>query len=133
MLALVLLCSGLLLSCSDDDDDNGVVIANTQTSANPEYGFIVNSLAYTVVLDFNEREEFTTTLTPGMIIEMNFQEKKTHLLHVMVMNDAGRIFAEYVNSFYIDDVPLDNQLGDFQCSWYIELISEYGFDNNFGT
>ena len=96
----------------------------------------MNSTRYRLVIDLAEREKFEFELAPGMTVGIYLQVKKTHTLHVVVLNQAGRAISEYVNSFYIDDIPLDNQLKDYICSWYVEFtpeFPEYGFANRFGT
>ena len=132
ILFIVFLCAGILVGC-DDDDDKKNVITNAIADSDPSQGFIVNSLDYRVVIDFNEKEEFNASLDPGMILEINLTDNTTHLLHVVVLNGEGRIISEYSNSFYIDNIPLDNQLKDFLCSWYIDLVSESGYGNDFGS
>lgn len=131
---LLLLCVGIMTGC-DDDDDNGDNIAITSAidQPDPKRGFIMNSLDYMVVIDIDEKEKFRMSLSPGMIVELKLQEKKTHVLHAVVLNTQGRTIHEFVNSFYIDEFPLDNQFKDFVCSWYVELVSEYGFGNDMGS
>ena len=136
ILLVVFLCTGVLVSCGDDDDDKDSTIMDAIANADPSYGFMVNSTQYRLVIDLGEEEEFEIALDPGMIIDMQLKERKTYILHVVVMNTRGRAISEYVNSFYIDEIPLDNQLGDFICSWYVEFTPnqpESGFANNFGT
>lgn len=131
---LCILCTGMLSGCDDDNDSgNKNIITTAIDDPDASRGFIMNSLNYTVILDLDEKEKFNLSLSPGMTVELRLKENKTHLLHVVVLSAEGRVIREFVNSFYIDDVPLDNQLKDFLCSWYVELISEYGFGNNLGT
>ncbi len=133
---LVMLCSGLLIGCNDEDDDKNSPISNAIASNDPSYGFMVNSTQYHLALDLGEKEKFEFSLSPGMTIGVRLKVKRTYVLHVVVLNAAGRTVSEYVNSFYIDDVPLDNQLKDYLCSWYVEFTPkypEYGFANKFGT
>ena len=129
-----LVCVGVLTGCSDEDDSgNGV---SAITSADPSHGYMLNSTPYHLQIDLGEKEKFELSLNPGMLIEMKLDTNRTYVLHVVVMNAANRAVSEYVNTFYIDDIPLDNQLNDFVCSWYVEFTPtypEYGFANNFGT
>lgn len=131
---LFVLCVGILAGC-DDDDGNGnkAVITTAIADSDPARGFIMNSLNYTVVIDIDEKEEFRMAIGPGGIVEVSLKAKKTHLLHVVVLNAQGRVVNEFMNSFYIDEVPLDNQFRDFLCSWYVELVSEHGFGNYMGS
>ncbi|MBD3308699.1 hypothetical protein GF339_19965 [candidate division KSB3 bacterium] len=134
LVLLLGLCSGIIVGCDDDDDDSRSTIMDTIANDDPSYGFLVNSTTYRMVLDLGEAERFNLTLEPGAIISLNLQTQKTHLIHVVVLNQANRAIADYVNGFYIDEIPLDNRLKDFICSWYVEFISdESGFGNNFGT
>jgi hypothetical protein len=137
VLLFISLCLGLLVSCGDDDDDDKYsFVSGTISNTDPSYGFMANSTPYHLVIDLGEREDFEFTLAPGMITGMHLKEKRTYVLHVVVLNESGRAISEYLNSFYIDDVPLDNQLKDFVCSWFVEFTSKYpesGFANNFGT
>ena len=131
---LFVLCVGILSGC-DDSDGNGKsnVITTAIDDPDPKRGFIMNSLNYTLVIDIDEKEEFRMSLSPGAIVEISLKEQKTHLLHAVVLNAEGRVVNDFVNSFYIDEVPLDNQFKDFLCSWYVEIVSEYGFGNDMGT
>ncbi len=136
VLFIVFLCINFLISCNDDDDDDNSSILGSIASADASYGFMANSTSYSLVIDLGEKEEFEITLEPGAIVEMKLQENKTYVIHVVVMNTAGRALSEYINSFFIDDIPLDNQLSDFVCSWYVEFTSNQplsGFANEFGT
>ena len=135
VILLVSLCLGVLVSCGDDDD-NGVTISNVITDADPSYGFIVNSTGYQLLIDFGEEEKFELRLVPGQILQVNLRENRTYVLHVVVLDIRGGAISEYNNTFFIDDVPLDNQFRDVLCSWYVEFTSnypEYGFANKFGT
>lgn len=133
LVMLVLLCAGLIMSCKDDDDDNLSPNSEILGNINPGYGFLVNSTDYRLVIDLDEQETFEVTLNPGATMGIALHEKKTHVIHVLMVNGAGRVVTEYVNSFYIDDIPLDNQLNDFVCNWYVEFFAESGFVNKFGT
>ncbi len=134
---LAALCVGVLISCDDDDDDdNNLTISGTLVNADPSYGFIGNSTEFRLQIDLGEKEDFTLNLAPGQIIGVQLKENKTYILHVVVLNQGGGALSEYVNSFFIDDIPLDNQFKDVLCSWYVEFVSnypEYGFGNEFGT
>ncbi|GAK55785.1 hypothetical protein U27_02744 [Candidatus Vecturithrix granuli] len=127
------LCIGMLSGCDDDDNGNKNAITTAIDKPDASHGYIMNSLSYTVLIDIDEKEKFNLSLSPGMTVELRLKANKTHLLHAVVLNAQGRVMQEFVNSFYIDDVPLDNQLKDYLCSWYVELTSEYGFGNNLGT
>lgn len=127
------LCIGILSGCDDDDNGNKRVITTAIDKPDASHGYIMNSLNYTVLIDIDEKEEFNLSLRSGMTVELRLKENKTHLLHAVVLDAQGRVMREFVNSFFIDDVPLDNQLKDYLCSWYVELTSEYGFGNNLGT
>lgn len=129
---VVTLCIGMLSGCDDDNGDNHVLTTAIDTP-DASHGYIMNSLSYTVLIDIDEKEKFNLSLSPGMTVELSLEENKTHLLHAVVLNAQGRVIQEFVNSFYIDNVPLDNQLKDYLCSWYVELIAESGFGNNLGT
>jgi len=136
VILIVSLCLGILVSCGDDDDDKSSVISGAVMDADPSYGFMVNSTGFRLLIDLGEREEFDVSLAPGEIIWIRLKENRTYVLHVVVLNETGRGLAEYVNSFYIDDVPLDNYLMDFVCSWYVEFTPVYpgdGFANRFGS
>lgn len=134
MLVVGLGCAGMLIGCGDEDtSDHGV---SSITSADPSHGYMLNSTPYYLQIDLGEKEEFALRLNPGMLIEMNLDTNRTYVLHVVVLNSANRTVSEYINTFYIDDIPLDNQLNDFVCSWYVEFTPnypEYGYANNFGT
>ena len=129
---IVLVCLGVLASCSDDDDNTSSTTAAIVAN-DPSYGFIANSTNYRMVIDIGEKKAFQFTLEPGATIDLNLHQKKTHVAHVVLLNAADRVVADYVNSFYIDEIPLDSQFRDMICSWYAEFISESGFGNNFGT
>ncbi len=136
VLKVILMCSaclGMLGGCDDDDDGNKRIITTAIDQPNASRGYIMNSLKYSVLIDLDEKEEFNLLLGPGMTVELNLQENKTHLLHAAVLNSQGRVIKEFVNSFFINNVPLDNQLKDFLCSWYVEIVSESGFGNNIGS
>lgn len=132
-LFVVVVLSGFLVSCESDDESNSNV-SDVIGDDDPGQGFLANSTSYRLLLDFEETNEFNVALDPGMIIEMRLSSRQTHLIHIVVLDTrTGRAVSEYVNSFYIDDIPLDNKLHDFVCSWYIEFMSESGFANKFGT
>jgi hypothetical protein len=136
VILLGLLCSGVLVSCNDDDNNQKSTITSAIGNSDPSYGFLLNSTPYLLKIDLGEEETFTIELNPGMLLGMHLKENKTYVLHVVILNNVGRVVSEYVNSFYIDAVPLDNQLEDFICSWYVEFtptFPETGFVNKFGT
>ena len=136
VILLVSLCLGVLVSCGDDDDNKDLTVSNALTSADPSYGFMVNSSGYQLLIDFGEEESFELSLVPGQILQVNLQENRTYVLHVVVLDIRGGAISEYINTFFIDDIPLDNQFRDILCSWYVEFTStypEYGFANKFGT
>jgi hypothetical protein len=131
---IILLCAVMLAGC-DDDDDNGPRISSI-SNVDPSYGFMINSTDYHLTIDINEVEKFEINLDPGMVIGLRLDENRSYTMHVVVLNSRGRVVSEYNNSFFIDNIALDNQLSDFVCSWYVEFSpdsSEYGFTNNFGT
>lgn len=133
-LFIVVLCTGFLVNCGDDDDDS--LIMSSIANDDPSYGFMVNSTQYRLVIDLDEKEEFDIALDPGMIIDMRLRTRKTHVLHVVVLDGANRALSEYINTFYIDEIPLDNQIKDFVCSWYVEFTPEQplsGFANKTGS
>ena len=133
LLYIILLCVGVLISCSDDDDDTTNSTSTALVSANPSNGFIVNSTDFRAVIDFGQQNQFQTTLEPGQMMNMNLQRNKTHLVHVVLLNESDRALSEFVNNFYIDNTALDNQLRDFLCSWYVEFVTMSGFNNRFGS
>ncbi len=136
VLLIVCVCSGFLVSCGDDDDDNDSGVTNSISDDNPSYGFMLNSTQYRLLIDIDDKDEFEIALDPGMIIDMHLQTRKTHLMHVLVLNQSSTIIGEYINGFYVDEYPLDNQLKDFLCNWYVEFTAEYpftGWANEFGT
>lgn len=126
------LCLGVLVSCDNNDDDKNLTITN----ADPSYGFMANSTEYHLLIDFGEKEKFELRLPPRQVIEMNLQYNRTYVMHVVVLNNWGGVISEYINAFFIDNIPLDNQFREVVCSWYFEFISnypEYGFANKSGT
>lgn len=132
----VSLCLGVLVSCDDDDDDKNLTVSDALSEADPSYGFMANSTEYQLLIDFGEKEKFNFRLAPGQVVEMNLQYNKTYVMHVVVLNTWGGAISEYINAFFIDNIPLDNQFREIVCSWYFEFISnypEYGFTNEFGT
>ncbi|PID56469.1 hypothetical protein CSB45_11500 [candidate division KSB3 bacterium] len=131
LLAVIILCFGVLAGCGDDKDMSPV--SSAIEKRDPSYGFLLNSTPYRLVLDFEEQNRFRKTLEPGELISLTRQKNRTHLVHVVVMDEGDRAITDYVNSFYIDDYALDNQLRDFLCSWYVEFVSDSGFYNNFGS
>ena len=129
------LCLGLLGSCGDNDEKN-TSPNSPVTEADPSYGFMLNSTPYDLNIDLGEEEDFNIDLAPGQLLGMYLQENKTYVIHVVVLDNARRAVSDYLTSFYIDDIPLDNQLTDFLCNWYVEFTSTYpelGFTNKFGT
>ena len=132
---LVSLCSGVLVNWGDDDDKD-VTISGALTDADPSYGFIVNSTDYQLLIYFGEKEKFDLTLVPRQMLYITLKENRTYVMHVVVLNSGGGVVADYIEAFYIDNIPLDNQFRDVVCSWYFEFTSnypEYGFANNSGT
>jgi len=129
------LCLGLLGSC-EDNDKKDTSPNSPVTEADPSYGFMLNSTPYSLNIDLGEEEDFNINLAPGQLLGTYLKENKTYVIHVVVLNNARRAISEYVTSFYVDDIPLDNQLTDFLCNWYVEFTSTYpelGFTNKFGT
>ncbi|MBD3308698.1 hypothetical protein GF339_19960 [candidate division KSB3 bacterium] len=127
------LCVAMLIGCSDDDNGANPTVTQSIANADPSAGFIANATTYRLVIEIDGDTASTFSLDPGVIVNLSLQEQTTHLLHVTVFDGTGDKLAEYLNSFYIDEIPLDNRLNDFLCSWYVEIISESGFANNFGT
>lgn len=128
-------CMGLLTSCEDDDDDYDP-LSEAISDTDPSYGFLLNATSYRLQIDLGEVEEFKIVLNPGQLKLARLDPDRTYILHVLVLDTAGRVVSEYVNTFYIDNIPLDNQLRDFLCSWFVEFTPNnplYGFANNFGS
>jgi hypothetical protein len=136
---LVLLGLGMMMGCNDDkknSDSKQSSPTNVIGTADPSYGYLVNETPYRLKIDIDEEETFTVELPSGMLLGMSLTPNKTHVLHVAVLNSASKVVAEYTNSLYIDEYPLDHQLLNFICSWYVEFTDnhpEYGFANNFGS
>lgn len=132
LLYIILLCVGMLISCSDDDDKDNPA-STAILSADPSDGFLVNSTGFRAVIDFGQQKQFQTTLEPGQMMNLNLQRDKTHVVHVVLLNESDRALSDFVNSFYIDETALDNQLRDFLCSWYVEFVTMSGYNNRFGS
>lgn len=135
LLLIVMVCSGLLTACNNDDGKKGA-ISGAISTPDPSYGFLVNATPYRLQIDFGEKETFDLILSPGQILGVHLDTKRAYVMHVVVLNTAGRVVSDYMNGFYVDEIPLDNQLRDFVCSWYVEFTAnypEYGYANDFGT
>ncbi len=120
---ILIVCLGFVVSCSDDDDDND--LTGAIATEDPSIGYMLNSTEYRLLIDLNEQEKFDIALDPGTIIEMKLKTRKTHVAHVIVMNSANRAIGEYVDTFYINEIPLDHRFKDFICSWYLEFTPNY--------
>ena len=127
------LCLGLLGNCKSDDNKSSG-ISNVIVAPDPGAGFLLNSTPYSLAIDFQEAETFSVNLAPGKLLEINLTENKTYTIHVVALNAAGRVVSEYNYNFYINDVPLDSQLADFVCNWFVEFMpkyAEFGFTNRY--
>ncbi len=129
---LLLCCAALLAGCSDDDNDSRLSTSVIQ-SGDARQGYFINSTAYRMVIDLEEQEDFTITLQAGQILAQKLAAKETHVAHVVLLDANDRAVADYVNSFYINEIPLDQQYRDFICSWYVDFLSLSGFGNDFGA
>ena len=122
-----------ILGLSACESESGRGISSGTPNTDPEYGYVINSTDYTLVIDVDGQEEYQVRIQAGDLLAMALEEEETHLLHVIVLDSSGQALAEYVNSFYIDANALDNQVSDFVCSWYVEVVSESGYANRFGS
>jgi hypothetical protein len=132
LIIAVVICLGGLISCDDDDETKSTILME----ADPSLGYLYNSSSYTLKIDLDEKEDFAINLVPQQLYKLNLQADQTHIFHVLVLNSKGRVVSEYVNTFYVNDVPLDNQLSDFMCNWFYEFTDvnpEYGFANRSGA
>ena len=123
LLCIALICTGLLISCSDDNGARG----------DPTLGYIVNSTPYRISIDLGLQNDYKWTLGPGELLTLNLERNRTHVISVVFYNNADRVGKEFTSNFYINDIALDNKLRDFLCSWYFEIVSTSGFGNNSGS
>ncbi len=129
LFALLMLSAGALLGCNDDDDDSSILGIGKNDAT---YGFIMNSTAYRVAIDFEQENDFQTVLEPGKSVAYHLKAGRTHMIHAVVLNENSRALSESYYNFYIDEFALDNTLHDFVCSWYVELLYDSGFGNKSG-
>ena len=129
---LALLTCILAISGCESESGRGIPVGGIPNT-DPGHGYVINSTNYTIVIDVNGQNEYQVRIQPGDLLAMGLDQEQTHLLHVIMLNDSGQAVAEYVNSFYINEIALDNQVRDFVCSWYAEVISTSGYANRFGS
>lgn len=130
ILLLVILWAIGITSCNKDEENSFIT---GSPNADPGYGYIINSTEYSLAVDVSERGDYQISIAPGGLNAIQLQPRTTHLIHVVMLDNSGRAVAEYVNSFYINEIALDNQVRDFICSWYVEITSTSGYTNNFGS
>ncbi|PID56468.1 hypothetical protein CSB45_11495 [candidate division KSB3 bacterium] len=128
-LTLVIALAGI--SGCESESSRG--ITNGVPNTDPEHGYILNSTNYALVIDINGRNEYQVRIQSGEFFAMTLEQERTHLLHVIVLDDSGQALAEYVNSFYINESALDNHVRNFVCSWYVDVTSTSGYANTFGS
>ncbi len=116
----------------DSETGRGLPVGGIPNT-DPGHGYVINSTDYTLVVDVNGQDEYQVRIQAGDLLVMGLEQEQTHLLHVVVLDSSGQAVAEYVNSFYINEVALDNQVRDFVCSWYVEVTSASGYANRFGS
>ncbi len=119
------LSCGILVSCNDDDDDSnrGLPVAEND----PTFGYVRNSTVYTIAIDFGKDNEFSIKLAPDGIHAFNMDKGRSHLLHVVVLDNGNHAISEFFTNFNVDYTALDNEWRGFVCSWYVDIVRESGF------